>query len=142
MLKKAQVLLLPEKVGVLLCFHVIKNIHPWRVIPWSCSSLPKSAVIRKCGRRSMGGDFWVHFLKTCAQACCIPEGQPLVQGGVEAVEKTFADLLRDSPYDGHRWHSLRRGGATAAFHRSPNVPYFLWWRRWWRLATTLEYALG
>ena len=58
------------------------------------------------------------------------------------MEKTFADLLRDSPYDGHRWHSLRRGGAAAAFHRSPNVPYFVWWGRWQRLATALGYALG
>ena len=35
------------------------------------------------------------------------------------MEKTFADLLRDFPYAGHRWHGLRRGGAAAAFHRSP-----------------------
>ena len=58
------------------------------------------------------------------------------------MEKIFADLLRDSPYSDHRWHSLRRGGAAAAFHRSPNVAYFVWWGRWKRLATALEYALG
>ena len=58
------------------------------------------------------------------------------------MERIFADLLRDSPYSGHRWHSLRRGGAAAAFHRSPNVAYFVWWGRWKRLATALEYALG
>ena len=39
----------------------------------------------------------VHFLRAYAQACCSCEGQPLVQGGVEAAEKTFARLLRDSP---------------------------------------------
>ena len=58
------------------------------------------------------------------------------------MEKTFATLLRDSPYAGHRWHSVRQGGAAATFHRSPNVPYFVWWGRWRRLATALEYALG
>ena len=58
------------------------------------------------------------------------------------MERIFADLLRDSPYSGHRWHSPRRGGAAAAFHRSPNVAYFIWWGRWKRLATALEYALG
>ena len=88
------------------------------------------------------GRSWVRFLRCYAEASCIPEGQPLVRGGVEAVERIFADLLRDSPYSGHRWHSLRRGGAAAAFHRSPNVAYFVWWGRWKRLATALEYALG
>ena len=83
------------------------------------------------------GRSWVRFLRCYAEASCIPEGQPLVRGGVEAVERIFADLLR-----GHRWHSLRRGGAAAAFHRSPNVAYFVWWGRWKRLATALEYALG
>ena len=34
------------------------------------------------------------------------------------------------------------GGAATAFHRSPSVPYFVWWGRWRRLATALEYALG
>ena len=34
------------------------------------------------------------------------------------------------------------GGAAAAFHRSPNVLYFVWWVRWRRLATALDYALG
>ena len=56
------------------------------------------------------GRSWVRFLRSYAAASCIPEGQPLVRGGVEAVERIFADLLRDSPYSGHRWHSLRRGG--------------------------------
>ena len=88
------------------------------------------------------GRSWVRFLRSYAAASCIPEGQPLVRGGVEAVERIFADLLRDSPYSDHRWHSLRRGGAAAAFHRSPNVAYFVWWGRWKRLATSLEYALG
>ena len=46
------------------------------------------------------GRSWICFLGASAQACCIPEGK-LVWGGVEAVEKTFADLLRDSPYTGH-----------------------------------------
>ena len=58
------------------------------------------------------------------------------------MERIFADLLRDSPYSDHRWHPLRRGGAAAAFHRSPNVAYFVWWGRWKRLDTALEYALG
>ena len=88
------------------------------------------------------GRSWVQFLRSYAAASCVPEGQPLVRGGVEAVEKIFADLLRDSPYSDHRWHSLRRGGAAAAFHRSPNVAYFVWWGRRKRLATALEYALG
>ena len=88
------------------------------------------------------GRSWVRFLRSYAAASCVPEGQPLVRGGVEAVEKIFADLLRDSPYSDHRWHSLRRGGAAAAFHRSPNVAYFVWWGRWKRPATALEYALG
>ena len=89
------------------------------------------------------GRSWIRFLRAYAQACCIPEGQPLVRGGVEAVEKTFADLLCDSPYAGHRWHSLRRGGGGGAtFHRSPKVPYFVWWGRWRRLATALEYGVG
>ena len=88
------------------------------------------------------GQPWVRFLRAYAQACCSREGQPLVRGGVEAVEKIFASLLRDSPYADHRWHSLWRAGAAAAFHRSPNVPYFGWWGRWRRLATALEYALG
>ena len=34
------------------------------------------------------------------------------------------------------------GGGGASFHRSPNIPYFVWWGRWHRLATALEYALG
>ena len=85
------------------------------------------------------GRSWVRLFRAYA---CIPEGQPLVPGGVEAVEKTFVDLLRDSPYDRHRWHNLQRGGAAAAFHRSPNVPYFVWWGRWRRQATAPEYALG
>ena len=88
------------------------------------------------------GRSWVRFLRSYAAASCVPEGQSLVRGGVEAVEKIFADLLRDSPYSDHRWHSMRRGGAAAAFHRSPNVAYFVWWGRWKRLATSLEYALG
>ena len=50
--------------------------------------------------------------------------------------------LRASSVTPHRWHSLRRGGAAAAFHGSPNVPYFVWWGRWHWLATALEYALG
>ena len=88
------------------------------------------------------GRSWVRFLRSYAAASCVPEGQPLVRGGVEAVEKIFADLLRVSPYSDHRWHSLRRPGAAAAFHRSPNVAYFVWWGRWKRLATALEYGLG
>ena len=80
---------------------------------------------------------WVCFLPAYATACCIPEGQPLVRGGVEVVEKIFASLLRDSPYADHRWHSLRCGGGAAAFHRSPNVPFFVSWGRWRCLATTL-----
>ena len=45
------------------------------------------------------------------------EGHPLVRGGVEAVQKTFTDLLLDFLYAGHRWHSLRRGGG-----RRPCLP--------------------
>ena len=65
------------------------------------------------------GRSWVRFLRCYAEASCIPEGQPLVRGGVEAVERIFADLLRDSPYSGHRWHSLRRGGRCG---RLPPLP--------------------
>ena len=56
------------------------------------------------------GQSWVRFLTAYAKACCIPEGQPLVRGGVEAVEKISTSLLHDSPYADHRWHSLRGGG--------------------------------
>ena len=84
---------------------------------------------------------WVRFLRAYAPACCIPEGQPLVRGGGEAVEKTSAGLLCDSSHAGHLWHNLLRGGAAAAFQRPPNVPYFVSWGRWRRLPTALEYAL-
>ena len=72
------------------------------------------------------GRSWVRFLRAYAQVCCIPQGQQLVWAGVESSEKTFASLLCDSPYAGHRWHSLRWAGAAAAFHRSPSAPYFVW----------------
>ena len=42
------------------------------------------------------GRSWVRFVMAFAQTCCMPKGQPLLRGGVEAVEKTFASLLRDS----------------------------------------------
>ena len=34
------------------------------------------------------------------------------------------------------------GGAAAAVHRSAKFPYFVWRRRWWRMATALEYTLA
>ena len=54
----------------------------------------------------------------------------------------LAELLSDTPFSKCIWHGLRRGGAAAAYHRSPVVAYFVWWGRWKRLATALEYALG
>ena len=47
------------------------------------------------------GRSWVSLLGAYAQACCIPEGQALVRGGVEAVERIFVDLLCDSAFSGH-----------------------------------------
>ena len=42
------------------------------------------------------GRYWVRFLRAYAQACCIPERQPVVWGGIEALEKTYATFLRES----------------------------------------------
>ena len=84
--------------------------------------LSKGGGHREVGRPLYGwGQSWVRFLRAYTEACCIPEGQPLVWGGVEAMQKIFAGLLRDSRYAGHWWASLQSGGGGG--HRLPPLPY-------------------
>ena len=72
----------------------------------------------------------------------VPAAQPIFHGSAAYLEKVMAELLADTPFSKSTWHGLSRGGAAAAYHRSPVVAYFIWWSRWKRFATALEHALG
>ena len=55
-------------------------------------------------------------------------------------EGSVSDMLRDSRWSNLRWHVLRRGGCAAGYHRGPHLRFLMWWGRWRRLQTALEYA--
>ena len=49
-------------------------------------------------------------------------------------------MLRNSRWSHLRWHAFRRGGCAACYHRGPHIWFLVWWGRWRRLQTALEYA--
>ena len=67
-------------------------------------------------------------------------GQPFADRGAVSLEEVLKGLLRGSHWHDVRWHALRRGGATASYHRKAHVRFFMLWGRWRRLQIALGYA--
>ena len=66
--------------------------------------------------------------------------QPFAERGAVGLEEVLKRLLRGTRWHDLRWHALRRGGAAASYHRKAHVRFLMWWGRWRRLQTALEYA--
>ena len=66
--------------------------------------------------------------------------QPFAEQGASGLEGTIKAMLRNSRWSNLRWHAFKRGGCAACYHRGPHLRFLLWWGRWRRLQTALEYA--
>ena len=82
---------------------------------------------------------WAAYL--LALACASADlAEPSAERGASGLEETIKNMLRNSRWSHLRWHTFRRGGCAACYHRGPHIRFLLWWGRWRRLQTALEYA--
>ena len=82
---------------------------------------------------------WAAYLLSMVDASADP-AQPFAERGASGLEEAVKDMLRNSRWSSLRWHAFRRGGCAACYHRGPHLRFLLWWGRWRRLQTALEYA--
>ena len=68
------------------------------------------------------------------------KAQPFAEWGAPGLEGSVKDWLRDSRWSKFRWHAFRWGGCAVCYHHGPHLRFLMWWGRWRRLQTTLEYA--
>ena len=66
--------------------------------------------------------------------------QLFAERGAPRLEGSVTDMLRDSRWSKLRWHAFRRGGCAACYHCGPHLRFLMWWGRWRRVQTALEYA--
>ena len=105
----------------------------WRVVPFLHRYESGGAIRREA---SSG---WAAYLLAMVDESADP-AQPFAERGASGLEGSITDMLRDSRWSKLRWHAFRRGGCAASYHRGPHLRFLLWWGRWRRLQTALEYA--
>ena len=91
---------------------------------------------RPLGRWAVG---WAAYLLALVGDSADP-AQPFAERGASGLEDTIKDMPRNSRWSHLRWHAFRWGGCAAFYHRGPHLQFLLWWGRWRRLQTALEYA--
>ena len=91
---------------------------------------------RPLGRLAPG---WAAYLLALVGASA-DSAQPFAERGASGLEEAIKDMRRNSRWSHLRWHTFRRGGCAACYHRGPHIWFLLWWGRWRRFQTALEYA--
>ena len=84
---------------------------------------------------------YVEWLLEWAEDRGLARDDLLFPAGAAQLKRSLADLVRGTTGTGHRWHSLRRGGAAPCWKRSLELPHFKWWGRWAATATGMAYFL-
>ena len=84
------------------------------------------------------GASWAPYLLAVGESA--DRAQLLAEQEAPGSEEPFADMLRDSQWSKLRWRLFRPGGCAACHHRGPDLRFLMWWGRWRRLQTALEYA--
>ena len=82
---------------------------------------------------------WAPYLLAMVDETADP-AQPFAEQGAPGLEGSVTDMLRDSRWSKPRLHAFRRGGCAACYHCGPHLRFLMWWGRWRRLQTALEYA--
>ena len=91
---------------------------------------------RPLGRWAAG---WAAYLLAMVDESADP-AQPFTERGAPGLEGSITDMLRDSRWSKLWRHAFRRGGCAACYQRGPYLWFLMWWSRWRRLQTVLEYA--
>ena len=108
---------------------------------WLPSPLQKWGGRRKRDALGRWAARWAAYLLALVGESADP-AQPFAERGASGLEETIKDMLRNSWWSHLRWHAFRRGGCAVCYHRGPDLQFLLWWGRWRRLQTALEYATG